>query len=83
MKKEKMKELLTELRDREFTLKECIDLFDAINYYLMCRKAYDGSLGTDSESFESEHLASAAETLQNLLDSDGLNYTIDEILLEL
>ena len=81
MKKDRTKELLNELRDRDFTIEEMCKLFWHINYYLDCRQAWIESVGTEDESYYQAVKDRAKKWLQDQLDAFGLSdYTIDEFV---
>ena len=77
MKKDRMYELMTELRDRQFTVNECYELFNAIDWYLSNRQEYINSVGEVRELREEEFESAKAE-LERTLSALGLDYTVDE-----
>ena len=79
MKKERMYELLTELRDREFDCEEIWGLFACIHDYRHDKKQWIESVGTNLERTNKEYMDFSKNDLERQLDSLGLSdYTIDE-----
>ena len=78
MKKDRMYELMTELRDRQFDLEECWSLFTCIHDYLHDRQDWIESIGTDLERSNKQYLDFSKNDLERQIDAMGLDYTIDE-----
>ena len=83
MKKERMYELMTELRDREFDCEEVWGLFACVHDYRHDRKEWIDSIGTKEEGFNKDYLNYSKNDLEKQLESLGLSdYTIDEFITE-
>ena len=82
MKKERMYELMTELRDRQFGLEECYELFNDIHWYLDWRERYMNAIGTDRDQHGKEWAEHEKALLEKRLHEMGLDYTIDEFITE-
>ena len=80
MKTDRMRELLTELRDREFSLEECYDLFACIHDYLLDRRNWIANIGKESQSWYRECLDFSEDALQQTLGVMRLDYTLDEFI---
>ena len=78
MKKDRLHELLTELRDRDFDCEEIWGLFACIHDYLHDRKSWIDSIGTKLERSNREYLDYSINDLEKQIASMGLDYTIDE-----
>lgn len=74
MKRERVKELLNELIEREFTVEEMAELFGDVRNYLNEKKAAER---TADKTYE-KSIPMYRKWLQQTLDSLGLNYTIEE-----
>lgn len=77
MKKNEMWNLLTQLREREFTLKECYELFAAIDWYIECRNDWMKAISDKDKAFEEGYFIEAKAQLERILNDFGLDYTID------
>lgn len=79
MKRKKVKELLNELIEREFTIDEMAELFGDVRNYLSALK--ESKREEEDESYRKAHAESVPryrKWLQETLDSLGLNYTIED-----
>ena len=79
MKREKVKELLNEMIEREFTLDEMAELFGDVRNYLSAKK--ESQREEEDESYRQFHAESVPlyrKWLQQTLDALGLDYTIEE-----
>lgn len=81
MKKNEMRNLLSELMEREFTLKECYELFAAIDWFLECRNDWMNADGRN-KSFEEGYFLEAKSQLERVLTENALDYTTDEFITE-
>lgn len=82
MKKSEMWNLLTQLREREFTLKECYELFSAIDWFIECRNDWMEAIGEKSMAFQEGYFQEAKAQLEKTLYGFGLDYTIDQFITE-
>jgi hypothetical protein len=76
---EKVKELLNELIEREFTIDEMAELFGDVRNYLSALK--ESQRKEEDESYRQVHAESVPryrKWLQQTLDALGLDYTIEE-----
>ena len=80
MKKDRMRELLTELRDREFSFDECFNLFSEIDHFCSQSGIWRNMCGTEFESDARRWLDDAEASLRYLLSDMGLDYTLDEFI---
>ena len=81
MKKDRMRELLTELIDRGFDLKECIHLFSDINDYLETRESKMMNDNPNLVEYWNQSLELAKCRLVNTLLAYRLSdYTTDEFI---
>jgi len=80
MKKDRMRELLTELREKNFDLDEVCSLFCDIDDYLYNARCWRDSCGTDGEEAERFYLDAAKRELKYKLSEMGLDYTLDEFI---
>ena len=79
MKKEKLKELLNELAEREFTIEEIADLFDDAERYLSAKKESEREEeDEDYRTFLTRSIPLYREWLQHTLDKYALDYTIED-----
>lgn len=79
MKREKVKELLNELIEREFTIEEISDLFGDVLNYLDEKKAANAEY--EDKKYREVHAKTVPlyrQWLQETLDSLGLDYTIED-----
>lgn len=74
-----MRELLTELRDREFSMGECCKLFTDIDDYLTERERWAEYEGV-SKDVQHQYLLLAEYRLQDTLAAMGIEYTLDEFI---
>lgn len=82
MKKNEMRNLLSELMEREFTLKECYELFSAIDWFVECRNDWMNAIGNKDKAFEEGYFLNAKTQLEKTLNDLGLDYTIDQFITE-
>ena len=82
MKKDRMFELMTELRDRQFDLKECCELFHRIDLFLSNRIDWIEGIGTITEQMNYECFEICKMELERTLSAFGLDYTTDEFITE-
>ena len=82
MKKNEMFDLLTELREREFTLKECYELCAAIDWFIECRNDWMKAIGDKDKAFEEGRFLEAKAQLEKTLYEFGLDYTTDQFITE-
>lgn len=78
MTKEKLKELLNELAEREFTIEEISDLFGDVERYLFAKR--ESEREEEDEDYRAFHTRSVPlyrEWLQQTLDKYALDYTIE------
>jgi len=80
MKKDRMFELMTELRDRQFGLEKCCELFDRIRLFVSNQKDWIDSIGTTAEQINRECFEVCKIELEKTLSNMGLDYTTDEFL---
>ena len=79
MKKEKVKELLNELIEREFTIEEISDLFDYVDCYLSAKRESNREVeDEDYRKFHAVNIPRYRKWLQDKLDSYGLDYSIED-----
>lgn len=80
MKREKTKQLLNELIEREFTIEEIAELFENIRNYLFALKE-SGRADEDEDyrQFHASCLPNSRKWLKETLDAMGLDYTLEEI----
>lgn len=79
MKKEKVKELLNELVEREFTIEEMADLFgDAERYLSAKRESEREEEDEDYRAFHTRSVPIYRNWLQQTLDKYALDYTIED-----
>lgn len=79
MKREKVKELLTELIERDFTIEEISNLMGDVKNYLDEKR--ESERKEEDEEYRKIHAASIPryrKWLQETLDSYGLDYTIED-----
>lgn len=79
MKREKVKELLNELIEREFTIDEISDLIGDVKDYLYALK--ESQREEEDEDYRKFHAMSVPtyrKWLQETLDAMGLDYTIED-----
>lgn len=83
MKKNEMRNLLSELMEREFTLKECYELFAAIDLFIECRNDWmEAMQNNEAKAFVEGYFLEAKAQLEKTLYEFGLNYTIDQFITE-
>lgn len=79
MKQEKLKELLNELIERDFTIEEVCVLFDEVESYLSEKKESERvEEDEDYRKFHAMNVPICRKWLQERLDAFGLNYTIED-----
>ena len=79
MTKEKLKELLNELAEREFTIEEIADLFgDAERYLSAKRESEREEEDEDYRAFLTRSIPIYEKWLQQTLDKYALDYTIED-----
>jgi Rps23 Pro-64 3,4-dihydroxylase Tpa1-like proline 4-hydroxylase len=79
MKKEKLKELLNELAEREFTIEEIADLFgDAERYLSEKRESEREEEDEDNRAFHTRSVPIYRNWFQQSLDNYALDYTIED-----
>ncbi len=79
MKREKVKELLTELIERDFTIEEISNLMgDVKNYLDEKRESERKEEDEEYRKIHAESIPRYRKWLQETLDSYGLDYTIED-----
>jgi hypothetical protein len=80
MKKDRMRELLTELCDKEISLELCTYLFSDIKDYLETRESKMMNDNPNLVGYWSQSLEVSEYRLQQTLSDLGLDYTLDEFI---
>ena len=80
MRQEKIKDLLNEILEREFTIEEIAEVFGIINGYLSSKK--EANCMEEDEEYRRVHAKSIPlfrKWTEEALANYGLNYTIEDI----
>jgi len=80
MKKDRMRELLTELRDRDFDLKECCNVFMYVHDWTEARKEMSENDNPNLSEYYQRQFDHYSSELEMLLNAYGLDYTLDEFI---
>ena len=80
MKKDRMYELMTELRNRRFDFNELYRLFEVINAFVATTHNRNTSLSPTLSSYWDNKVDETSMLLEKVLRDFGLEYTIDEFI---